>query len=191
MARRRGSRGCRSGRVDLWVPVPETDGQVVLVRFWRRGRDSGDLYIAFRRDYMAGSFGLMYPVFFSAAVHRPFWLERAEPPAGDGSVEGDGRWRLAGCRLGTIFHTKGLAKDEAAFLSAGGARRVDRLAVFLVFVAWLVAMFTLVGFALGPLLGGSMAFLGSISFIRKYTWRATVGLAVILAGLLGIGLAVY
>ncbi|MGH9042392.1 MAG: hypothetical protein ACRDZ3_19415 [Acidimicrobiia bacterium] len=172
---------------DYWVPVPRASGTVALVRFWRRGPGSSD-DVAALHERMAGSFGFMFPAYWSGP-NRPFALKMYAAPAPDAPAEEDG-WRLAGWRLANVFHTAMLPAAKAAALSQAGARRVDRVMILAVFLAWLGALFGLVAFEGGPLLAGGMALMGSLGAARKYRWRAVVGLAVVLAAILGVALGI-
>ncbi|MGH8999353.1 MAG: hypothetical protein ACRDY7_08180, partial [Acidimicrobiia bacterium] len=108
------------------------------------------------------------------------------PP--DSEVVKPGRFRYAGCRLGTVFHTKMISAKEAELMTEIGARPRDGLLFLAVFLPWIVATLVLVG--VGPilLLGGVTA-AGTLPQLRSRGLKAVVMLAVVLASLLAFGVA--
>lgn len=169
---------------EYWVPVPKDPQAITLLRFWQDGQDAGEF--ATLHDRMAGSFGFMYPSFWSGlngSAARTLY----RPPRPD-EMPGEPAWRLAGVRLGAPFHTAVLSANRADAYREAGARRIDNVAILVVFVVWITAMLKLVGFGDAVFLAGGTAFMASIKFARRHRWRAAAGLTVILATLLGVSL---
>ncbi|MGH9041160.1 MAG: hypothetical protein ACRDZ3_13120 [Acidimicrobiia bacterium] len=169
---------------DYWVPVPHRPEQVAMVRFWGRGAPDDETTAV--EDFMIGAFSLILPAHWSG-VQRPAALH-AYKPAQEGTST-DRAWRLGGWRLGQVFETAPLLDTVATSFSRANARPRDVGVVFLVFAAWLVAVLILVGFQNGTLIAGTAAALGAAGIARKSGKRAAIGLAVVLVGLLALGLA--
>jgi len=168
---------------DLWVPVPKPDDQLVVARFWQAGSDSGSK-AAEKLEYMASSFGLIAPTFF-AGINRRVALGYYEAPGADEANQG---WRLGGVRLGTVFHTKLVPASRLGAYTQTASRKRDRAVLLAEFVVWLMLVIGLVGWKTPLVLAGSGCYLGATA-AAKSSWKAWVGLAVILGALLAIGLA--
>ncbi|MGH8997805.1 MAG: hypothetical protein ACRDY7_00250, partial [Acidimicrobiia bacterium] len=167
---------------DYWARTREGPASFILLRFWRTGPASPDEEELF--DDVAGS--VIYDDGGSfAGLARPITLRRYGPP--DSEVVEPGRFRYAGCRLGTVFHTKMISAKEAELATEMAALR-DTLLLVAVFLPWIVATLVLVG--VGPilLLGGVTA-AGTLPQLRSRGLKAVVMLAVVLAGLLAFGVA--
>jgi hypothetical protein len=167
---------------DYWARFGKTPTNFVLLRFWRTGPASDDEEELF--DDVAGSFLAGGGPMFSGAAHLA--IGRKLLPPDPSEVAEPGRFRYAGWRLGTVFRSKMLPANEARFATEGGARARDGLLFLAVFFPWLVATLVFVG--VGPiLLLGAMTSLGAFTQLRSRGSKAVVMLALILGGLLAIG----
>jgi hypothetical protein len=169
---------------DYWALVRKAPTKAVLVRFWRSGADDQAderLY-----DDMADSFSFIGPSTWQG-LNRPFAMNQyAAPPPDEPTPEGS--WRWGGWRLGTVFHTKLIPAGSQELLMASGTPRKQFLAVFALFVAWLAVALALIGFETGIFLFASFSFMGSLGLVRKYGSRGILAYAMLLVGLLAVGL---
>jgi hypothetical protein len=169
---------------DYWAPFGKVPSHFVLLRFWRTGAASADEEELF--DNVVGSFLAGGGPLFSGAARLA--IGRKLMPPDPSEVAEPGRFRYAGWRLGTVFHSKMLPAKEAAFATEGGARPKDALLLNAVFFAWLVATLVLVG--VGPILiVGGLTTLGALKQLRSRGSKAVMMLAVVLGGLLVFGVA--
>jgi hypothetical protein len=168
---------------EMWAPVPNRPYQFVMARFWREGSGDGE-GVTQLFEYMAGTLALIPPTIFRGIQGRVAHFVYAHPPMGE-VQEG---WRLAGTRLGSVFHTKVVPPSRVGAYSLGGSRRSDKVLFLAEFIVWLALVITLVGFETPLVLAGTGCYLGSMAF-RDPTWRARVGVTVVFLALLAVGLA--
>ncbi|MGH8998431.1 MAG: hypothetical protein ACRDY7_03480, partial [Acidimicrobiia bacterium] len=100
---------------DYWARTREGPTSFILLRFWRTGPASPDEEELF--DDVAGSV-IYHDGGAFAGLARPITLRRYGPP--DSEVVKPGRFRYAGCRLGTVFHTKMISAKEAELMTEIG-----------------------------------------------------------------------
>ena len=167
---------------EYWARVKDAPGSVLLIRIWRNGPGTPEDEAVYNN--IVGSCVLMHP--WSELDVRAARNLYAPPTADEPSSQG--RWRFAGWRLGTVFHTKMVPPDQLAILTAAGASRRDTLVALAVFVAWVGLALAMIGFETPIFLVGGLSFAGTALSLRSQGLRAVVALAVILAVLLGIGL---
>jgi hypothetical protein len=155
----------------------------ILLRCWRVGPASSNEEELF--DDVAGSFTAGGPASFTGPA-RALIVRKMVPPAVE--VVEPGRFRFAGWRLGTVFHTKMVSPEEAGIITEKGIPPREGLLLLAVFFAWLAATLALVGVG-GELLLGGMTTAGMLPQLRKHGLKAVIGLAVFLGGLLVFGVS--
>lgn len=153
----------------------------ILLRCWRAGPSDEDEEELF--DDIAGSFLSGGPISFAGPLRR-VTLSKYGPP--DSEVVEPDRFRYAGWRLGTVFHTKMISAKEAELMTEFGNRPRDSLLLLIVFFSWLVATLALVGMG-GIVLVGSATAAGALTQLRSQGLKAVGMLAAVLAGLLVFG----
>lgn len=169
---------------DLWVPIPKPGHQFVVLRFWRDGGGSGES-VDHQLEYMASSFDMIAPGTYSEGPLRRLVPMVYAPPEADEDKDG---WRLAGNRLGSIFHTKVVPTSRLGAYVQGVSRKRDRAVLLVEFVVWLALIIGLAGWNTPLLLAGAGCYLGATA-AAKSGWKAWVGLGVALVALLAVGLA--
>ena len=155
----------------------------LLLRFWRTGPGSpGDEEVF---EDIAGSFLAGGPAAFAGPM-RPGTLRMYAPP--ESETAEPGRFRYAGWRLGTVFHSKMISAKQAEFMTELGVKVSEGFMLLALFLAWLAATVAMVG--MGPiLLLGTATTAGAWLQLRSRGLAAVGLLAVGLFGLLVLGVA--
>jgi hypothetical protein len=169
---------------DYWAQVPRVPTSAALTRFWRLGAGSQ----AEERlcDDIADTFNFTYPSHWRG-WQRPFALSQWVAPSPNEPTP-EGAWRWAGSRLGTIFSTKCIPAGSSGLVMQSGVSRSKQIVVLALYVLWLVAAMLLIGFKQGLFLLASFSFIGSLGLVRQYGSRGVLAYAIVLAGLLAVGL---
>jgi hypothetical protein len=172
---------------DYWAGIKSGFGDdptsFVLLRFWRTGPASPDEEELF--EDVAGSFLIGGGASFSGPL-RQLTLQKHGPPQSE--VVEPGRFRYAGWRLGTVYHSGMLSAKEVELLTKGGIRPRDGLLFLVLFLSWVAATLALIGVGSVMLLGGATAG-ATMTQLRSRGLKAVVMLAVVLGALLVFGVA--
>jgi hypothetical protein len=179
--------GTKSVICDYWARIRtgtrSEPSSFILLRFWRTGPASPDEEELF--DDIAGSFLSGGPASFTGPA-RLVTVRRYAPP--DSEVAEPGRFRYAGWRLGSVFHTKMISAKEAELATEMGINPRDGLLFLLVFFAWVASTLAFIGVGTNLLVGGATS-AGTFAQLRSRGLKAVAMLAVFLGGLLAFGIA--
>jgi hypothetical protein len=171
---------------DYWAGIKGKVGNAptsfVLIRIWRTGRAGQEEERLF--DDIAGSFLIGGGGSFAGPL-RPLMVRTHAPPGSE--VVEPGRFRYAGWRLGTVYHSRMISAKEAELATEGGARPRDALLLTVVFLSWIAATLALLGVGPVLLLGGFMAG-GTLPQLRSRGLKAVLTLTAFLVALLAFGI---